>query len=181
MATVNDPHDQVSEAAFVQLMAKYQRHLHSFIRSLVPTYADVDDVLQETSLALWEKRTQYDSSRDFLRWACGVAHIQVLRHRRKLATDRLWFNAEVLDLLASQLMEDTRLFDLRREALDQCVERLPDSDRRVVELRYQDGSTLGSLSQALGSSARSIQRTMFRVRQMLHRCISAKLREWQAA
>lgn len=179
MAISNEPHDLIPEAAFVQLMAKHQRHLHSFIKSLVPTYADVDDILQETSLALWEKRRQYDSSREFLRWACGVAHIQVLRHRRKMATDRLWFNDEVLDLLASQLLEDTKLFEFRREALDQCVERLPVDDRRVVELRYQEDSTLSDVSQLLGSSARSIQRTMVRVRRVLHRCISAKLREWQ--
>lgn len=160
-------------------MAKHQRHLHSFIKSLVPSYADADDILQETSLALWEKRDQYDSSREFFRWACGVAHIQVLRHRRKAATDKLWFDDEVVDLLAEQMLEDARLFDFRRDALDECIEKLPGADRKVVELRYQDGSTLSDLSQRLGSSARSIQRTMVRARRMLHRCISAKLREWQ--
>lgn len=181
MAISNEPRDSLPEAAFIQLMAGHQRHLHAFIKSLVPTYADVDDILQETSLALWEKREQYDAGRDFLRWACGVAHIQVLRHRRKMATDKLWFNDEVLALLAGQLLEETQLFEFRREALDQCVQRLPADDRRVVELRYQDGSTLSDVTLALGSSARSVQRTMARVRRVLHRCISAKLREWQVA
>ncbi|QDU56601.1 sigma-70 family RNA polymerase sigma factor [Aeoliella mucimassa] len=181
MANSRSPSDPTPEAVFIQAMAKHQRYLHAFIKSLVPTYADADDILQETSLALWEKRDQYDSSRDFFPWACGVAHIQVLRHRRKAASDKLWFNDEVLDLLAEQMMEDTKLFEFRREALDLCIEKLPGADRKVVELRYQDNSSLSDLSQQLGSSSRTIQRTMVRVRHLLHRCISAKLREWQVA
>lgn len=179
MSAESTPDNPLSEAAYVQLLSKHQRHLNSFIRSLVPTHADADDVLQETSLALWEKRQRYDPQRDFFSWACGVAHIQVLRHRRKTATDKLWFNDEVLGLLATQAMEDAKLFEFRRDALDKCIERLPDTDRSVVELRYQDGMTLDAMSKEVGSSARSIQRTMARVRQLLHRCISATLREWQ--
>jgi RNA polymerase sigma-70 factor (ECF subfamily) len=178
MSISGELHDHSPDAAFVQLMAKHQRHLHSFIKSLVPTYSDADDILQDASLALWEKRAQYDTTRDFFAWACGIAHIQVLRHRRKSATDKLWFNDEVLALLTNQMLEDTELFEFRREALDQCIEKLPSNDRQVVELRFKDGSSLTDLTQQLGSSARSIQRTMARVRRMLHRCISAKLREW---
>ena len=178
MSAADTPRNPLSEAAFVQLLSKHQRHLHSFIRSLVPTHADADDVMQDTSLALWEKRQHYDPERDFFSWACGVAHIQVLRHRRKTATERLWFNDDVLDLLASQMIDEAKLFEFRRDALYKCVDRLPDSDRKVVELRYQDGMTLDVMSRELGSSARSIQRTMARARRVLHRCISATLREW---
>lgn len=176
---MNDSPNVVSEATFVQLLSQHQRHLHSFILSLVPTFADADDVMQDTSIALWEKRTVYDSGRDFFSWACGIAHIQVLRHRRKCATDRLWFNDEVLALLASQMLEDTELFELRREALNKCIDRLDGSDRRIVELRFQDGMNMERMSQLVGSSARSIQRTMARVRRALLRCVSATLRQWQ--
>lgn len=179
MSASSNSNNPLSEAVFVQLLSKHQRHLSSFIRSLVPTHADADDVMQETSLALWEKRQHYDPERDYFAWACGVAHIQVLRHRRKTATDKLWFNDDVLDLLASQMIEEAKLFEFRRDALDKCVERLPGADRKIVELRYQDGMTLDVMSQRVGASARSIQRSMARIRRVLHRCILATLREWQ--
>lgn len=179
MSTASTPNNPLSEPAFVQLLSKHQRHLSSFIRSLVHTHSDADDVMQETSLALWEKRQHYDPTRDYFSWACGVAHIQVLRHRRKTATEKLWFNDDVLELLSSQMIEEANLFEFRQDALDKCIERLPDTDRKVVELRYQDGMTLEVMSKRIGSSARSIQRTMARVRRILHRCISATLREWQ--
>lgn len=172
-------HEPLPDADFIQLLSMHQRHLNSFIRTLVHTYADADDIMQDTSLALWEKRRNYDSRRDFFSWACGVAHIQVLRHRRKSANDRLWFDDDVLNQLATQMAQDAELYEFRREALDKCIDLLPDGDRKVVELRYQDGMNLDVLSQQLGSSVRSIQRTMARVRRALHRCVSATLREWQ--
>ena len=49
------PIEPTPEPIYVQLMSKHQRHLYSYIRSLVPTHADADDVLQEASLTLWGK------------------------------------------------------------------------------------------------------------------------------
>lgn len=167
------------EPAYVQLISKHQRHLHSYIRTLVPTHADADDVMQETSLTLWQKREQYDNTRDFFPWACGVALIQVLRHRQRKATDKLWFNEEVLAQLAAQMEEDANLFEFRREALDGCIEKLSPSEKRVLELRYREGSTWEALAAQIDHSTRSAQRTMARVRRLLHRCIAARLREWQ--
>lgn len=179
MSSETDAPEPLPDARFVQLLSLHQRHVYSFIHSLVATDVDADDIMQETSLALWEKRGRYNPQRDFFAWACGVAHIQVLRYRRKVATDKLWFDDEVLSLLASHMASDAGLFEFRREALDKCIDRLPEADRKIVELRYQDGMTLGALSKQLGSSVRSIQRAMARARLALQRCVSATLREWQ--
>lgn len=169
----------VTDAEIIQLLSRHQRHLHSFIRSLVPSDTDADDVMQDTSIALWENRGAFDAARDFFPWACGVAHIHVLRHRRKSASDRLWFNDEVLELLTVQMLEDSELFELRREALNTCLDKLSAEDRRIVAIRFQDGMTLTEMTQKVEASARSIQRTMMRVRRVLQRCITATLREWR--
>ena len=102
----------------------------------------------------------------------------MLRHRQKKARDKLWFNDEVLTLLASQMNEDAELLEFQRDALDECIEKLPAEDQLVLELRFQKGSTWEAMSEKLSTSTRSAQRTMAKVRRMLHRCITAKLREW---
>lgn len=162
---------------FVQLLAKHQSALSSFVGSLVPSHADVDDIMQETSLALWKKWGEYDVSRDFFRWACGVAHIQVLRHRRKSATDRLWFSEELIELLSFEMLEQTDLFELRRDALDSCVRKLPTGDRAVIELRYQSGMTVDRVAESLGKTSRTVHRMLSRIRRMLYQCITATLRD----
>lgn len=162
---------------FVQLFAKHQCALNAFISTLAPTRTDVDDIMQETSLALWKKWDQFDVSRDFFRWACGIAHIEVLRHRRKSATDRLWLNDELIQLLSVEMLENTELFDLRRDALEGCVQKLSDVDRAAVELRYQSGMTVDTMAKKLGKTPRTVHRTMSRIRRLLHTCITATLRE----
>src|SRR5882762_7664700 len=91
--------------SFVQLFSVHQRSVHAYVSTLVPSSADADDIMQETSLALWKKFQEFDPQRDFFRWACGVAFVTVLRFRRRTAKDKLWFNEEVLQLISADLME----------------------------------------------------------------------------
>ena len=162
---------------FVQLLAKHQCALNSFVSSLVPTRADAEDVLQETSLALWRKWPEYDVDRDFFRWACGIAHIEVVRHRRKAATDRLWFNEELIEVLSSEMVENADLFDLRRDALEGCVKKLPRADRSLLELRYQSGMSVDTVASSLGRTTRTVHRSFSRIRRLLYQCINATLRK----
>ena len=71
------------DEGFVELLTKYQLQLRSYIFALVRDSSAADDVMQDASVALWKMRQGYDPSRDFFRWACGVALIEVLRFRRK--------------------------------------------------------------------------------------------------
>jgi len=89
----------------------------------VPSAADADDIIQETSLALWQKFGDFDPQRDFFRWACGVAFVEVLRFRRRTAKDKLWFNDELLELISSELLERKDNRELRREALRECIKK----------------------------------------------------------
>ncbi len=68
---------------FVLLMTRHQRKIWRFINALLPAPNAADDVLQETSLVLWRKWEQFDTDREFLPWACGIARLQVLRFVRE--------------------------------------------------------------------------------------------------
>lgn len=164
---------------FVQLFAKHQCALNSFVSSLVPTRADAEDVLQETSLALWKKWADYDVTRDFFRWACGIAHIEVVRQRRKAATDRLWFNEELIEVLSFEMIENRELLDLRRDALESCIKKLPGADQSVLELRYRSGMGVEKVADSLGRTTRTIHRMLARIRRLLHQCINATVRKSQ--
>lgn len=174
---MNEVRESPPSTLFVQLLAKHQCALSAFIGSLVPTRTDAEDVLQETSLALWKKWAEYDVTRDFFRWACGVAHIEVVRHRRKTATDRLWFNEEVIELLSFEMIENRELFDLRREALESCVKKLAKEDQSLLELRYQSGMSVDKVADSLGRTTRTVHRTLARIRRLLQQCINASVRK----
>ena len=73
------------QAEFVGQIARHQAALHAYIISLMPGLDGVDDVLQETNLVLWEKRTAFEHGSNFRAWACAIARFRVMGHRRKLA------------------------------------------------------------------------------------------------
>jgi RNA polymerase sigma-70 factor, ECF subfamily len=163
---------RASAGSFVQLFSMHQRSVHAYISTLVPSAADADDIMQETSLALWQKFPEFDPHRDFFRWACGVAYVAVLRFRRSTAKDKLWFNEELLELMSNDLLEreDTREF--RRQALHQCIKKLDSSERRLIDARYSAGASVESVAQEFGRPPNAVYRALARIRDKLFDCIT---------
>ena len=64
----------------VRLLAKHQDDLFRYIFALLPHEEDARDALQETSVALFRKWSEYDPEKPFLAWAYGFAVLEVLKH-----------------------------------------------------------------------------------------------------
>lgn len=78
---------------FLRLFAEQEPALRAFVRSVLFSTEDAAEVLQEVSIVLWRKFAEFDASRDFRKWAFGVARYQALAFRRDQARDRHVFAA----------------------------------------------------------------------------------------
>ena len=56
-----------------RLLLENRHRMYGYIFSLVRNRADAEDLLQETSITLWEKFDQFDPETDFIPWAFRVA------------------------------------------------------------------------------------------------------------
>ena len=95
----------IDHEAFLRLFTRFEGNLRAFVASLLPTWEGVDDVMQESSVVLWRKFSEFDQSgsdADFRGWAFMIARYEVLKYRRRRATDRVQFSDEVFDLLADE-------------------------------------------------------------------------------
>src|SRR3972149_2335022 len=137
--TISHPNNDRDSGQFISLFAKNQHAVHAYIRALVSNRSDVDDIMQEVSLTLWNKWQSFEPGSDFLRWSCAVAFIEILRYRRKTAKDRLWFNESLLELLAADFREHADQYANRLDALSKCIEKLNKEDRRLLDLRHRGG------------------------------------------
>ncbi|TWT46885.1 sigma-70 family RNA polymerase sigma factor [Botrimarina hoheduenensis] len=160
---------------FVQLFAKHQRRVHAYIGAVLPSRNDADDVMQETSIALWRKWSSFDQSREFLPWACGVAHIEVLRHRRKYATQRVYFNENLMQDIAEEVLAQSEIAELRSEALVACLRRLNEADRQLVEQRYGGGVTALKAAEQLGRPPSTVYKALARIRRGLLDCVRRRI------
>jgi RNA polymerase sigma-70 factor, ECF subfamily len=163
--------EQSPDDCFVQLLAQNQLRLRAYIFTLVRDCSDADDVLQDASIALWKKRATFDPSRDFFRWACGVALIEVLRFRRKSATDKLQFDEALISTLAEEYLEYSDECDRRRAALPHCLKKLSDQDRWLVGARYSAEITVAQIAEQLGRPLSTVYSSLVRIRETLFRCV----------
>lgn len=156
-------------AEFMQLYTSHYRQLYVYIGSLVIHVDDTEDLLQNTSVVLWEKFDGFEPGTNFLAWAYRIAHYQVLRHRERARRRPEVLTPQLLDLLAVESAEQP--YEPYHKALGECLDKLPPGDRYLIESRYQPSVSVTSLAAELNRSPSSLSRSFTRIRKLLFNCI----------
>jgi RNA polymerase sigma-70 factor, ECF subfamily len=157
---------------FVELLSSHQRQLLGYIFTLVRNMDDAEDLLQQTNLVLWRKFDEYRSGTDFIRWACCVAHLEVLSFLRRKRRDPLRLDERLLLHLADRRLDRARLHDHYRDALQRCMERLSAADRQLLGVCYGGTSSIKEIAAKLNRSADSVYHSLQRIRRVLFDCIT---------
>jgi RNA polymerase sigma-70 factor (ECF subfamily) len=161
--------------AYVKLMTEHQGNLRAFIVSLMPGSPDVPDVLQETNAALWQKRDRFELGSNFIAWAFQIARYEVHRQRdRTKRFSRIVFSEKIVSLLAEMDAPDDSEDELMT-ALDGCLNKLTDTQRKLVKERYTPGHSLEQHATDTGRSAGSLRIALLRIRETLKSCIEKTL------
>jgi RNA polymerase sigma-70 factor (ECF subfamily) len=145
---------------FLRLFTTHEEAVRAFVRRLVPTRADADDVMQEVSIVLWEKFTAFREGEDFKAWAFGVARFEVLAWLRDKGRDRLVLDEEVVLKIAHEAAAHEPVLSRQREALERCMEKVPQEQE---------------VAQSSGRSVTGFYQWLHRIRKMLHDCIQNTL------
>jgi RNA polymerase sigma-70 factor (ECF subfamily) len=163
-------------AEFAVRLRSHQTQLFGYIYSLVRNLDDADDLFQQMSLVLWDKFDQFDSSRSFVNWACGVARYEVLNFVRARGRSRLCFSDELSLVLveAQETLEHERLEE-RRDALAGCMKKLRQQDRQLVEACYERPACIQDVARSSGRSTQSIHNSLRRIRRALFDCVQHRL------
>ena len=167
--------EQDRSSELVQLMMKYQRRIFAYIHTLVPSRSDAEDILQEASLTICEKFSDFKTGTNFYSWACQIAYWKVRAARKKFATAKVVFNQEVLDVISQTRFEVEEDLDKRHGALSRCLQKLNDRDRRMVLTRYESGKNVTAAAQASGRTIQGAYKALNRIRKTLFDCVSFEL------
>ena len=162
---------------FVAKFAHHEPDLRRFIRSLLPTWTDTDEVLQQTAIVIWRKFEQYDPETNFMKWACVIARFEALAYRRKMARDRLVFREDVLELMADEGAEELEARRAEHDALESCLLALPEKQRKFITLAYTPGVKVKELAEEAGSTAAAFYMRLKRIRHQLMECVESKVQQ----
>jgi RNA polymerase sigma-70 factor (ECF subfamily) len=165
---------------FLDCLRLAQGQVFGYIFAIVQNLDDTQDIFQQTNLVLWQKFDTFDGT-NFGGWACRTAQLVALRHLREKRRGAAAFSDETLEKLTQTALEAEDLDSPRRDALEQCLKKLSQTDRKLIDLCYSSGQSVKSVAQQGGRSAQSVSNSLRRIRRALSECIHRTLmREGQS-
>jgi RNA polymerase sigma-70 factor, ECF subfamily len=169
---VSMPNDDVRSAEFVRLLTSHQRDIYLYVRSLVLDPDEVEEIVQNTNLLLWEKRDQFEASRDFRPWAFQIARYKVSERRAQRKRKCVCFSDAMVDELALKAPQYAKVDSDLVDDLRRCIAQLAARDRELLNQRYSSLTSCERVAAAVGRPVRWVYRALNRIRQELIDCMA---------
>ena len=161
---------------FVERFVRSQDRIYAYVALLLPNRADAEEVFQQTSLVLWKKWHQFDPGRDFVSWACGIAHHEVRNFVRKHRDrGRVFLSDDVLEEVARARLDLHDVLEARRQGLKHCLERMEHGNRDLLERCYAGQDSIKTIAESLGRTPNVLYMTLKRLRRALFDCVNRTL------
>lgn len=169
------PGQPLNHGIFLRLFTASQPYLFAYIYTLLPDWNDAEEVLQETSLTLWESFEKFEQGTNFRAWACKIAFYQVLSFRKRRGRTPVPIGREAIEAVANETVELAQSLDDQLRALSACVKRLKPRDRTLLDRFYGLGLPVKTIAEQLGRPVGTITKALTRIRRMLFACIERSL------
>ena len=168
---MNKQHDK-----FALLLDQNRSDLRQYIYSLCHNNADTEDILQETSSALWRKFDSYDPRQAFIYWALRFAYFEVMKFRdRQKKADRLC--KTTLKVIAKECEDNLSENNDQKYFLKFCTNQLELNEKKLVDMHYNQKLTIKSINDHFGEKGKKIYRAFERIRFKLFKCMEKARQE----
>jgi RNA polymerase sigma-70 factor (ECF subfamily) len=183
------------EAAFASLADRYRRELHVHCYRMLGSFEDSEDVVQETFLRAWRKRSSFQGRSTFRAWLYGIATkacLDALERRRRVATRHpAQPLAEIpwLQPYPDRLLEAVAPADeepeaelIRRETIElayiAAIQLLPPRQRAILIARDVLGCSAAESAALLDLSVAAVNSALQRARATLRKHLPPHRQEW---
>ena len=162
------------EAAYRRLLAEIARAVRPMARGAFSRArlgdADIEDVVQETLLAIHLKRQTWDGSQKLAPWVDAIARHKIIDAMRRRGVRRLEPIEDFEAVLAAPEAADPHT----RSDVERLMEQLPPRARDIVQVDFAGGAVDHATATRLGM-------TEVAVRVALHRALKSLAAAWRAA
>ena len=173
------PSTSTSHEAFMRLLVEHEPRLRSYLRGLLPTWQDVEEVTQEACLVAWRKFEDFQTNSSFGGWLLTIARFEALKYRRKIARTALVFSEDVWELLADEAHRtastDTNRSQLHQRHLEDCLQKLDAAQRELMLKVHAPGVVIRDLALHSGKSEQAFYKLIQRLRVVLLKCVSSAM------
>jgi RNA polymerase sigma-70 factor (ECF subfamily) len=160
--------------AFVRLLVEHEPRVRSFLRGLLPTWHDVEEVTQEASLVAWRKFDDFEEGTSFGGWLLTISRYEALKYRRRVARSPLVFTDDVWELLAEEACGEGGQ-QIGQQHLEGCLGKLGRSKRELLLNVHSPGVIMREVALQSGKSEQAFYKVIQRLRAVVLDCVTKAL------
>jgi len=150
-------------AAFQKIYDAFCKPLYRFALSYMKDSFDVEEIVQDVFLKLWEKRDEVDELKSFKSYLYRITVNKIfneLKHRVvKRKYDQHLLN---IDLVTHETPESSIQFQELNKKLESLLSKLPEQQRTIFIMSRWQGLSNAEIAQNLNLSARTVENQIYR-------------------
>lgn len=147
----------LTKKVYKEIFEAYYKPLCLFVRKLVESEPEAEDIVHNVFLVVWEKRTMFNEQEHLKAFLFRVAYNQAvtyIHHHR--------FIRRALGNMALEEKEEENYLKKRIETevffeIQQALEQLPQRCRKVFELSYLEGLKVSQVAERLNISEETVK------------------------
>lgn len=171
---------QGNERDFEELFRRYQPRLGSFFLQRTRDRHATEELVQETMLVVWERAASFNHTSRPSSWIFGIGYRKYLEwHRRNSKSSQLYRSEAERD--PEELPRDSKnevSEQIGRERLSEQVRQalgeLPEEQRAVIDLTFQQGLSYGEIARILGIQPGTVKSRMFYAKERLKEILTRR-------
>lgn len=167
----------MKEADFVKLLMEHRAMLHSFVYAVMRNAHAAEDVLQEVSVVLWSKFSEFEEGTNFGAWARSVAYREILAARRSEMRAHRHFDEDCAQAILAAYERRAHQVDAtdHRDALRRCLGSIGGDLRKVFHCRYVLRMNSRDIARKFSRTSQAVDALIYRGKKLLSDCVRGRL------
>ncbi len=155
-----------------------RRWLETVVRARLGDSHAAEDVIQELAVAIFKQPNRPTEPQKVAPWLYRIALRKVINHRRYLGRQRRLIDGYGRHATVLQEKEIDRpsghwlMQQETKQSVQSALQRLNESDRQILMLKYSEGWSYRELADHLGITIKTVEYRLLRAREALKELLS---------
>jgi len=136
----------------------YYPRLYSFAKGFLKVEDDINDILQDVFIKLWENRKKIKNTETFNGWIFTITKNGIISYfREKIKLNKFELRVKEMATSEAYLLDDKTEYKDIKEKVDQLINQLPDKRKQVFKLSREQGLSHKEIANQLGISIKTVE------------------------
>lgn len=158
--------------AFESLMSYYIKILYNYIFSKVSNLEDVNDILQESMLAIWQGLNGFKENSSFKTWTIGITRRKIADFYRKYYNQNHFETADFEEIENQSATKDEISNVINKTDIDNSISKLAEKDKELLFLIFNAGLTYAEIEGITGIAKGTIKSRVYKLKKKLRPLLS---------